>query len=188
MQPVTEHPVDGGWGMEFEFKLTYKLADNQGDADQLMIRLAEEGCTDALVGLGVAGQVELEFVREASTAEEAILSALDDVRRALPGATLIEAGPDFVGLTDVAELVGLTRQNIRKLWLNHKSSFPPPVHAGATSVWHLAQVLQFLGERQYSFTHRVLDVAHVTMKLNIARQKSLVSDAELERMQRHVAL
>ena len=173
--------------MEFEFKLTYKLPDNQADADQLMMRLGEEGCTDALVGLGVAGQVGLEFVREASTAEEAILSALDDVKRALPGARLIEAGPDFVGLTDVAELVGLSRQNLRKLWLNNEKTFPPPVHAGASSVWHLAQVLQFLGEKQYTFAHRVHDVARVTMKLNIARQKSLVSDGELKAMQRHVA-
>ena len=82
--------------MEFEFKLTYKLPVNQSDAD-LMTRLGEEGCTDALVGLGVAGQVGLEFVRKASTAEEAVLAAIEDVKRALPDAKLIEARPDFVG-------------------------------------------------------------------------------------------
>jgi predicted DNA-binding transcriptional regulator AlpA len=171
--------------MEFEFKLTYKLPTNEAGADLLMTRLGEEGCTDALVGFGVAGQVGLEFVREASTAEEAILTALEDVKRALPGAKLIEAGPDFVGLTDVAELVGLSRQNIRKLWLNNENAFPLPVHSGASSFWHLAQVLQFLNERQYSFAQKVQEVAHVTMKLNIARQKSMVSDTELEEMQRH---
>ncbi len=171
--------------MEFEFKLTYKLSNHQTDADQLMSKLGEAGCTDALVGLGVAGQLALEFVREAASADEAILSAVDDVKRALPDARLIEAGPDFVGLTDVAELVGLTRQNMRKLWLNNEATFPAPVHAGASSVWHLAQVLQFLGERQYAVTRTVFDVARVTMNLNIARQKSMVTDAELERVQRH---
>lgn len=171
--------------MEFEFKLTYKLPADQADADWLMTRLAEQGCTDALVGLGVAGQIGLEFVREASTAEEAILSALEDVKRALPNAKLIEAAPDFVGLTDVAELVGLSRQNMRKLWLNNEDAFPPPVHAGASSVWHLAQVLQFLNERQYSFAQQVLEVARVTMKLNIARQTSMVGDGELEAINRH---
>lgn len=76
--------------MEFEFKLTYQLP-GISDTDHLMRRLSEEGCTDALVGLGVASQVCLYFVREASTAEEAILSALEDVKRALPDANLIEA-------------------------------------------------------------------------------------------------
>lgn len=70
--------------MEFEFKLTYKLPADQADADLLMTRLGEQGCTDALVGLGVAGQLGLEFVREASTAEKAIHAALEDVKRALP--------------------------------------------------------------------------------------------------------
>ena len=70
--------------MEFEFKLTYKLPSTYTDIDQVTSRLADEGCTDALVGLGVAGQVCLEFVREAATAEEALQSALQDVKRALP--------------------------------------------------------------------------------------------------------
>ena len=171
--------------MDFEFKLTYKLPDDLKDDEHVMRCLGEQGCTDALVGLGTAGLVCLEFVREAPNAEEAIRSALEDVKGALPNARLVEAGPDFVGLTDVAELVGLTRQNIRKLWLNNEAVFPAPVHAGAASVWHLAQVLQFLREKRYDVEHRVQDVAQVTMKLNIARQKSMVSDADLERLARH---
>jgi hypothetical protein len=171
--------------MEFEFKLTFKLPANLADEDQLMSRLGEAGCTDALVGLGVASQVGLEFIRQASSGEDAILSAVGDVKRALPEATLIEASPDFVGLTDVAALLGLTRQNIRKLWLNNAGAFPAPVHAGAASVWHLAQVLQFLSDRQYPVSQPVLEVARVTMKLNIARQQSMVSNAELKRVRQH---
>ena len=55
-----------------------------------MAKLGAEGGTDALIGLGVAGQVALEFAREALTAEAAIQSALEDVKRALPSDTLIE--------------------------------------------------------------------------------------------------
>ena len=40
---------------ELEFKLTYQLPDYQSDAAQLIIKLGAEGCTDALVGLGMAG-------------------------------------------------------------------------------------------------------------------------------------
>lgn len=170
--------------MEYEFKLTYKVPEN-ADADGVMNRLAEVGCTDALVGFGVAGLVGLEFIREAASAEAAILSAVDDVKRALPEARLVEAGPDFVGLTDVAELLGFSRQNIRKLWLNNEAAFPSPVHAGTASVWHLAQILQFLSEKKYDFADAVRDVSQVTMKLNIARQRSMVSDSELEQVRRY---
>lgn len=83
--------------MEFEFKLTYKLPSSEPDIEKLTTRLAEEGCTDALVGLGVAAQVCLEFVREASHADQALQSALEDVKRALPDAMLVEVMPDLPG-------------------------------------------------------------------------------------------
>lgn len=38
-----------------EFKLTYKLSDNQVNAAQVMARLSAEDSTDALVGLGLPG-------------------------------------------------------------------------------------------------------------------------------------
>ena len=74
-------------------------------------------------------------------ARAAMLSALADVQRALPEAKLIEAAPDLVGLTDIANLIGVTRQNMRKLMLGHGASFPAPLHEGSASVWHLADIL-----------------------------------------------
>ena len=59
--------------------------------DAIMDRLAEEGCDDALVGVGQLGRLALEFVREAPSADDAVVSAIEDVRRALPNARLIEA-------------------------------------------------------------------------------------------------
>jgi len=67
-----------------------------------------------------------------------------DVRSAVPSARLIEVAPDLVGLTDVAEIVGVSRQNICKLMLAHPGSFPAPVHEGSASIWHLADVLAWL--------------------------------------------
>jgi hypothetical protein len=40
--------------------------------DALVERLAEEGCDDALVGIGPPGRLALGFVREASSAHDAI--------------------------------------------------------------------------------------------------------------------
>ena len=90
-------PFQARRDVDFEFKLTYKLP-SEPDIEQVIDKLGAAGCTDALVGLGVDGQVALEFVREASTAEDALQSALEDVKRALPGAKLVEARPDLVAV------------------------------------------------------------------------------------------
>lgn len=160
--------------MEYEFTLKFKLPAQMTDMQAVVERLGGHGCTDALVGLGQPGYVGLDFVREAQSASAALLSAIDDVRQAVPDATLVEAGPDFVGLTDVAEVVGLSRQNMRKLMLGHYQRFPAPVHSGNPSVWHLAQVLEFLKERQYAFPTQLQDVAHTAMQINIAKEQPLL--------------
>jgi len=102
-----------------------------------------------------------------------IYDALADVRRAVPSATLIEAAPDLAGLTDVADLVGVSRQNLRKLMLTH-ADFPAPVHAGSgsgnVSLWHLADVLQWLQPRGYAVSAAVLDIARVAWQVNLAKE------------------
>jgi len=103
------------------------------------------------------------------------LSALTDVKKAIPTAKLVEVGPDLVGLTDVADLVGVTRQNMRKLMLAHAAAFPAPIHSGSTSLWHLAPVLEFLGEReQYKLAPALIDVALAAMRLNITKEAVLI--------------
>jgi predicted DNA-binding transcriptional regulator AlpA len=160
--------------MEYEFSLKFKLPANWSDMDAVVERLGEHGCTDAVVGLGQPGYVGLDFVREAENVQSALLSGIDDVKRALPGAQLVEAGPDFVGLTDVAHVVGLSRQNIRKLMVGHHQQFPAPIHSGNPSVWHLAQVLEFLKDRQYAFPVTVFEVARTAMQINIAKEQPLL--------------
>jgi len=153
--------------MEYEFTLKYQLVEDE-DIDALLERLAEAGCDDALVGVGQPGRLSLEFVRESSSAKEAIESALSNVRTAVPGARLIEATPDLVGLTDVAEIVGVSRQNMRKLMLAHMHSFPTPMHEGSTSLWHLAEVLAWLQARgNYGIGQETLDLARVAMAVNV---------------------
>ncbi len=165
--------------MDYEFTLTYKLDPQDADQDELVERLGAAGCTDTMVGLGVAGHLGLEFAREAESAEEAIFSALKDVKQAIPGARLVEAGPDLVGLSDVADLIGVTRQYMRKLMVAHAATFPPPVHSGSASIWHLALILEFLAERDYELVSSVFDVAKAAMHINIAKETALVGDKQL---------
>jgi len=159
--------------MEYEFTLKFKLpmADASTSTDSLVERLGAAECDDALVGVGQPGRVALSFTREAKSASDAILSAIKDVLRAIPGARLIEAAPDYVGLTDVAELVGVTRQNMRKLMAAHLD-FPSPVHEGSSQVWHLESVLRWLAGRDgsYPIDQRLLDVAYITMQCNLTNE------------------
>jgi len=157
--------------MEYTFTLKYQLAGNDSDSQALVERLGEAGCDDALVGIGQPGRLALEFTREAADAGAAVRSALADVRRAAPSARLIEAAPDLVGLTDVADIVGVSRQNMRKLMLAHPGSFPAPVHEGSVSIWHLADVLTWLQAKgSYALNEDVLDVAQVALQVNVAKE------------------
>ena len=72
--------------MEYIFTLKYQLVDDGCAMDELVERLGEAGCDDALVGIGQPGRMALEFTRDAPDAVEAVLSALADVQRAVPSA------------------------------------------------------------------------------------------------------
>lgn len=157
--------------MEYIFTLKYQLAADDSQPDAIVERLGEAGCDDALVGVGLPGRLALEFTREAASAEGAVCSALADVRHAVPSAKLIEAAPDLVGLTDAAEIVGVSRQNMRKLMLAYPGSFPAPVHEGSASIWHLADILSWLQSRgNYRLPQDVLEVAEIAMQVNLAKE------------------
>ncbi len=157
----------------YDFTLKFSLGQSDADPDLCLERLASEGCEDALVGLGVNGRIALNFTRQAPSAYDAILSALSDVKRAIPDAKLVEANPDLVGLTDIAALLGFSRQNMRKLMIRNGADFPLPVHEGKPAIWHLSNVLLWLRAKG---THRIdetlLDVARVSMQCNLVRQTS----------------
>lgn len=153
--------------MEFEFTLRFQLND-ESDIDEVIERLGSQGCTDALIGAGVAGKLSMTFCREASTAHDAVRSALEDVFEALPDAELIEAAPDLVGLTDIAELIGVSRQNMRKLMLSHSPQFPRPIHDGKTAIWHLIDVLEWLNQRGSTRVNPAMsELARATLQLNL---------------------
>jgi predicted DNA-binding transcriptional regulator AlpA len=157
--------------VEYIFTLKYQLAEQDCDQGVLVERLGAAGCDDALVGVGQPGRLALEFSREADSAEEAVRTALADVKHAVPSARLIEASPDLVGLTDIADFVGVSRQAVRKLMLVHRATFPLPVHDGSASIWHLAEVLDWLqARRNYPIDRGLLEVARMTLEVNIAKE------------------
>ena len=156
---------------EFDFVLKFDLPDTGTAADKFVDTLYEAGCDDATIGIGQHGRIALNFTRQAATALEAVASAIADVKQAIPDAKLIEATPDFVGLTDIADLLGCSRQNIRKLVIGNKSIFPSPIHEGNSTIWHLAKVLQwFKAKGNYKIEDNLIEVSDANMQINIARQ------------------
>ena len=162
--------------MDYLFTLKYRLPEQESDLDALAERLGSGGCDDALLGLGQPGRLALEFTRDADSAQAALLSAMADVKAAIPGATLVEAAPDFVGLSDVAQVLGLTRQNMHKLMNKYRHSFPAPVHEGSTTIWRLAQVLSWLQAKGgYALQDSLVELAQATMQVNLARDAAIAA-------------
>ncbi|MTD28566.1 helix-turn-helix transcriptional regulator [Erwinia sorbitola] len=157
--------------MEYTFTLKYQLSDQAEISDELIGRLATAGCDDALIGLGIPGRIALEFIREAPSAQQAMESALQQVSSVLKDARLFEVSPDYVGLTEVADLIGVTRQNMRKLMLAHYLTFPAPVHEGVATIWHLSDVLAWLANRGgYRIPANVQEAAAAALNLNLSKE------------------
>jgi predicted DNA-binding transcriptional regulator AlpA len=174
--------------MEYDFVLKFKLAEGSTDANDLVERLGEADCDDAVVGTGQPGRIALNFTREADSAQQAVISALEDVKRAIPDAELIEVSPDLAGLTDIAEFVGVTRQNMRKLMVNHARTFPAPIHEGSAALWHLASVLEWLRTRGgYAIDQRLLEISHIAMQINVVKESRRVETPVENRIRALVA-
>lgn len=172
----------------YEFILKFRVGDAATDPSEFFTALGEAGCTDAMVGVGQMGVIGLDFSREASSANEAISTAIADVARAIPAAVLVEAAPDLVGLTDVAESLGFSRQYMRKLAYSRPMTFPAPVHEGKPSMWHLFTVLCWAqGDRGRTVDAALLDLARLTMSLNLAVGERDVEGADLKRARAMIA-
>ena len=156
---------------QYNFTLRFALREHDADPQLFVDKLLAEGCDDALIGLGRHGRIALDFTREAPSADEAILSALADIQRAIPKAKLVEATPDLVGLTDIANLLGFSRQYMRKLAVKKGAGFPLPVHEGKPAIWHLSTVLSWFSDsntREYD--EALLEIARVNMQCNLVKE------------------
>lgn len=162
--------------MEYEFVLKYGLPDENADSSQYLDALFETGCDDATIGVGKKGAIALEFVREAASADEAVLSAIRDVKKAIPDGELIEVSPDLVTPTEIASVIGCSRQNIQKIIANPKKRFPNPIHqSSAGGIWHLEPVLRWFMEDGISINKNLLEIAEISMTANLIHQTQKVN-------------
>ncbi|HXQ50414.1 MAG TPA: DNA-binding protein [Stellaceae bacterium] len=166
--------------------MTFCLPDADADPERFLDALFDAGCDDATVGAGRRGMIALEFTREAPSADEAIRSAITGVERAIPGARLIEAKPDLVNLSDIADLVGMSRQNIRKYAAGEirtvDAAFPAPSFSGRPApLWHFYEVAVWLVRfTELRPTPEIIEASLAACKLNLdaeQRRIAMLSEA-----------
>jgi predicted DNA-binding transcriptional regulator AlpA len=94
------------------------------------------------------GVPRLAVSSDGSNAIEALRNLLDRIVDELPGLRLVRLDPDLVGVPDIAERTGHSRQNVQQ-WVNGERNgdrpFPPPEgSAGRSLVWRWAEVNEWL--------------------------------------------
>ena len=130
----------------FDFELLFKLLDGD-NPEQYLDALFEEGCDDAVPGINRIGYLTMSFSRKSHNAKNALISALVDVKKAIPNVQLISAGPYLLNLTELAFEFGFSKQNMQKYARDLSAvdiPFPLPVIAGKTSYWRVDEVAEWL--------------------------------------------
>lgn len=115
---------------KFEFIIIASGLDPE--ADDFFDRFYEAGLDDATVSYQ-RSRIIVDVARKASSIEDAITSAVEDVRKA--GATVERIEPDYlVNLADIAERMGITRAAVSLYSTGERrQGFPPPVARIATT-------------------------------------------------------
>jgi hypothetical protein len=163
----------------YEFILRFRLPNKDTDPSIYLDALFEAGCADAGVGIGRKGAIALDFSREAPSAVVAVSSAINDVKKAIPGVELIEVQPDLVNLTDIASLIGCTKQNVRK-YTTHEivtvsEEFPEPVFTGTPSLWAFFEVgTWFTAYTNIKLRPEIIEVSReaALINLNVRSQRT----------------
>ena len=132
-----------------EHNFTLVLARSPGLEDGAAVEaLGEAGATDATVGRRADGVWTAVFYRRADTFEEALKSAIRDVRSAGLAVRRVEPD-DLVTQAEVAERLGRSSESIRLLATGQRGdgSFPAPVVRATSrgSLWRWSEVAAWAG-------------------------------------------
>ena len=110
------------------YHFTIVVRDARSELSELEDKFFEAGCNDALL-CSYNDTIYLEFDREAKNAEQAINSALSDIR-SLGFKDLIVEEQGYSTLAEMAERAGMTRQALSLYAKNKRGdgSFPRPMY------------------------------------------------------------
>ena len=162
------------------YNFTLTLSGVTADTENLEDALFKSGCDDALLCF-YGKSVYLEFDREAPSPDTAIRTAVEDIE---------SADSALVGLSDIAELTGMSRQAIALLkdGARGQGNFPCPVQRlrGQSPLWDWAAVAVWLVQQGRLTAHPELaENAKTIVKWNVAlRAGAAENPAEIEAITR----
>ncbi len=151
----------------FEFTLVLKYVDET--TPHLEDSLYDAGCDDALVQYR-NGAVYLDFVREAASLEEAVISAIKDVKSTSTFAEIASVTPEnLVTEAEIAKRLNKSRQ-IVSLWIKgqRRKSFPHPVMrlAEKSPLWSWSEVVTWLYDNKIIKDKELVDRALFFANIN----------------------
>lgn len=163
---------------DYEFTL---VIDADLDDDAILDRLFEVGCDDATFGMS-DGIGFGEFLREAPTFRDALMSAIFDVD-VEAGLPVLHVEPDdLVTMADIARRLNKSREYVRQLVLGRKGpgDFPPPVShlQSRSSLWRWSDVASWAGDLDSEMKERARLIAGVNGALEMRRAQLAESDAK----------
>ena len=141
--------------------------------------LFDAGCDDASFGIS-EGVGYGEFIREASTFAEAVMSAIHQVESVASLRVMHVEPDDIVTMADIAERLERTRESVRLLVAGRRGPgrFPPPIsHSRERSrLWRWTDVTEWLGGIEPEEREAARFTAAVNAALELRRRLPEMAD------------
>lgn len=144
----------------FEFSIIASGLDPE--QEDFADRFFAAGCDDSTLSFQ-KGHIILDFAREAESLGEAVVSAVEDTKKAGANVERIEPDP-LVSLSEIAARSGLTRQAITNYVKGDRAKgFPAPVArvTAESSLWDWATVAQWMVKNEKLARDVAIDAAIV---------------------------
>lgn len=153
------------------YQFTLVLKDVDENTPNLVDCLYEAGCDDALINYR-NGAVYLEFDREADSLEDAVISAIKNVKSSSIEMDVASVAPEnLVTESEIAKRLGITRQTI-SLWIKgeRRGGFPPPVMrlSEKSPLWQWNDVAVWLFKNNIISDRQILENALFFANINAA--------------------
>lgn len=153
-------------------------------------QLFEAGCDDATLSFQWGG-LRLEFMRAASSMEEAIITAIRNVESIEESVRVVSVEPsDNVSQAEIARRLQVSREYVRLLINGDRGdgNFPSPI-SGTTSQnthWSWIDVLHWWQSARQANDHTALEEAETIRIINgLLAQRALNNSYQWERIQRN---
>jgi hypothetical protein len=139
------HGTDRGMSRQLEYEFLLVVDGVSVDDEQVVSRLTDTFDGVLSWNLGIH---RLAVCGEGRSAIEALEKLRPRLASEVPSLRLLRLDPDLVGVSDIADRIGRSRQNVQQ-WVTSErhaqQPFPPPEgSAGRSPVWRWAEVNEWL--------------------------------------------